>query len=714
MPEAMSQLNSMRTLAGKVGSKMKSLGNTMSSVGQSMLTFVSLPIAGALGYSIKQASDLNETISKTDVVFGNASDAVLEWSTNTLKSVGLAQGTSLDMVSTYGDMATSMGYNQEKASELSMSIVELAGDMASFKNMNPEQVHTALTGIFTGETEALKSLGIVMTETNLKEYARQQGITKSIEDMTQAEKVQLRYNYVMDMASNSIGDFTRTQDSSANQMRIFTESIKELGAKIGELLLPTFTEIVKWLNKAVEWFSKLDPSIQGIIVKLALFLAVIAPILIAGGFLISTLGTIITFIAGLSIEVVAIVLVITGFVAVLAGVIIKTGLWRDILERLKVVGGLVLNVLKEMWEALKQGEDPISKALEMLQKLTSKNTDLSNAIGLLKEKWEFFSSRVKELLEDLWTKFQEAWAGIWEVVQPFFQRLQDEVLPIFIETVGYILELLGEMASNFKENLDLIWEAWKKVWNKIKPYVESALDLTATIIKNSMEIIKNTVKLAIAILKGDWKGAWTAIKNIIKAGSNNSVAIWKKFKSLVIKVIKSLASMAKSRIKQLGSDLVSAIKAKNNLMYNAGKNLMRMLISGISSKIQAIKDKVSTVSGIVGDFLGWSSPTKEGAGKNSHKWMPNMMNMFKQGILDNIPAIQSALEAVGATIQENQPVITPGFSEALDTTSSTSGKNSSNVVLQVNNPKIFDTNDINKFMTPVVARLRQVLGGVNL
>ena len=128
------------------------------------------------------------------------------------------------MASLFGDMGTSMGLPTDAAAKMSMSLTGLAGDLASFKNLSLDEVQTALAGVFTGETESLKRLGIVMTETNLDAYALANGFGKTTNEMTQAEKVQLRYAYIMEMTKNAQGDYARTADGTANSIRTFQES----------------------------------------------------------------------------------------------------------------------------------------------------------------------------------------------------------------------------------------------------------------------------------------------------------------------------------------------------------------------------------------------------------------------------------------------------------------------------------------------------------
>jgi hypothetical protein len=266
------------------------LGNKIKSVGQSMTVGLTLPIIAAGGAMVKMASDMEETINKVDVSFGNSSDKVKEWAKDSIKSMGLAQQSALDSAALYGDMATGMGLSQEKASQMAMSLTQLGADLASFKNISNDVAKTALKSIFTGETESLKNLGVVMTQTNLEQFAMSKGIRKKIKDMTEAEKIQLRYNYVMEQTKNAHGDFIRTGGGASNQMRMFQENLKELGVTFGQYILPYFTAAVKKLNEMLVAFNNLSPGVKKTILVIGAILAVIGPALTVIGSLIASVN----------------------------------------------------------------------------------------------------------------------------------------------------------------------------------------------------------------------------------------------------------------------------------------------------------------------------------------------------------------------------------------------------------------------------------------
>ncbi len=141
-----------RAMAG-VSGKLTSVGKTMSNVGSTMTAMVTLPIVAGAAYAVKAASDLNETMNKVEVAFKDNAKEVLDWSKTSIKSMGLARQSALDAAALFGDMGTSMGLSTKEASKMSMSMVQLGADLASFKNIPIAEAQTALDGVLTGETE---------------------------------------------------------------------------------------------------------------------------------------------------------------------------------------------------------------------------------------------------------------------------------------------------------------------------------------------------------------------------------------------------------------------------------------------------------------------------------------------------------------------------------------------------------------------------------
>jgi hypothetical protein len=298
-----------------VGRQMEATGKKMQSIGRGMSTYLTLPVLAAGAAAIKMASDYDESMNKVEVAFKGSSFQVREFAKTTLESFGIAEGTALDMAAAYGDMGTSMGLTNGEAAKMSTSLVGLAGDLASFKNISIDVANTALASIFTGETESLKKMGIVMTVVNLQNFALQSGIKKTYEAMSQAEKVNLRYNYILSVTKNAQGDFTRTQGGAANQSRIFTESLKQLGQQLGSVILPLFTKIITAINGKVKAFLDLSDATKTTIVVVAGLVAVVGPLLIVIGSIVAIIPTLVAGFAVLS----------GAILPILAGVVLLYG-----------------------------------------------------------------------------------------------------------------------------------------------------------------------------------------------------------------------------------------------------------------------------------------------------------------------------------------------------------------------------------------------------
>ena len=210
------------------------------------------------------ASDLEEVQNVVDVSFGDMSDEVEKFANSAIQNFGMSALTAKRMASTFMSMANGMGLAAKDGKNMSLQLTALAGDMASFYNVEQDVAQTALNSIFTGETESLKKFGIVLTEANLNAFALSRGITKSYNAMSQAEKVALRYQYVLKATANAQGDFARTSSSWANQVRILKEQWSQLIGILGKGLIAALTPIVKALNKLLSYLIAIGNAIASL------------------------------------------------------------------------------------------------------------------------------------------------------------------------------------------------------------------------------------------------------------------------------------------------------------------------------------------------------------------------------------------------------------------------------------------------------------------
>lgn len=296
------------------GQKISETGDKITKLGSSM-KWLSAGAAAGLTSMFNAASDLNENLNKTEVVFDEMSDDVIAWSKTTLDSFGIAQSSALDMAAYFGDMATSMGLTREQAADLGKELVGRAGDLASFKNVSLDVAQTGLGAIFTGQAASLRRFGIVMTEANLEAFALAQGFEKQYKDMSQAEQVLLRYQFVMDATKNSAGDFANTSDGAANSVRVAKETLKEAAATLGEEVIPLVLPLIQNLTELVQGVNALDEGTKNMIVTGLAITAVASPILTIGGTIIKGIG----WIAGTGLPAITGALGTAGTAATAAG-----------------------------------------------------------------------------------------------------------------------------------------------------------------------------------------------------------------------------------------------------------------------------------------------------------------------------------------------------------------------------------------------------------
>ena len=204
---------------------------------------------------IDLGSDLAEVQNVVDVTFGSMSNQVNDFAKNAMESYGLSEKVAKQYMGTFGAMSKAFGNTTEAAYEQAAALTGLAGDVASFYNLTTDEAYTKLKSVFTGETESLKDLGVVMTQTALDEYALQQGMGKTTSAMSEQEKVALRLAFVQDRLATASGDFARTSDGWANQTRVLALRFDALKASIGQGLIAALTPVIRLLNKLMVYLQ---------------------------------------------------------------------------------------------------------------------------------------------------------------------------------------------------------------------------------------------------------------------------------------------------------------------------------------------------------------------------------------------------------------------------------------------------------------------------
>ena len=210
-------------------------------------------VGGIIGKSlITSASNLQESVSKINAVFGNSANDIIAWSETTAKALGISQQAALEAAGTFGNLFQAFGLAAPQAQEMSIRLVELAADMASFNNVPVDDAFTALRSGLSGETEPLKRFGVALNDAALKAKAMELNLISSTKGvLPQAIKTQAAYALILEQTSIQQGDVARTSDGVAFKMKSFGAQVEDVKAKIGTALIPIFSSLMSFLNDKV-------------------------------------------------------------------------------------------------------------------------------------------------------------------------------------------------------------------------------------------------------------------------------------------------------------------------------------------------------------------------------------------------------------------------------------------------------------------------------
>lgn len=241
-----SQIHSMGNYA------QKSINKSFGGIGKFIATALSTAAIGSFAKScLDLGSDLSEVQNVVDVVFPTMNSQVDAFAKNAINQFGLSETVAKRMTGTYGSMARAFGFSEKEAYNMSTALTGLAGDVASFYNMDPTEAYTKLKSVFSGETETLKDLGVVMTQSALDQYALANGFGRTTSEMTEQEKVALRLQFVTTQLSAAGGDFARTSDSWANKVRVLSLNFQTLKATLGQGFIQVLSPVISMLNNLV-------------------------------------------------------------------------------------------------------------------------------------------------------------------------------------------------------------------------------------------------------------------------------------------------------------------------------------------------------------------------------------------------------------------------------------------------------------------------------
>jgi hypothetical protein len=390
--------------------------------------------------AVNAASDLGEAINKVDVIFGNSADSVQSWSKTTAGSFGIARAEALEAAGGFGSMLQTAGLAVKESSKMSTSLVELAADMASFNNQDPSEMLQRLRSGLAGEAEPLRQFGVFISEAAIKTQAYKDGIAATGAELTEAQKVQARYNLIMAQTVKQQGDVARTADSFPNLMRKFTAQFTDLAATIGTKLLPVATAVLKWLTEQLPTaFKSAGDLVSGIVDAF------------------KSLGSMFTS---------------TGNSAKSFG-----DVWTRVWTTVK---GFIDRILPDI-------KGTIKDTIEIVRILWRQWGD--DLMRIAKAAWAFISQVIESGLKIIRNTIKVVLAllkGDWGAAWDGIKNILSAVWDVLSQTVKSGIQVIKSVITGA---LSTIKELWTNVWNTVKRVFENAWNFMLRILGNATAAI---------------------------------------------------------------------------------------------------------------------------------------------------------------------------------------------------------------------------------
>lgn len=268
----------------RIGREYKQAGRTakggLDKMGAALKTVAGLAVVGFATdrivnfgkTAVEAASDMAESTSKAEVVFGRFSEQIFDFTVDAPAKLGLSTRAALEMTGTFGNLFVALGLTEQAAAELAPDIVQLGSDLASFNNIEVEDALEKLRAGLVGEAEPLRVLGVNLNEATVKAKAFELGLGDATGQLSEAEKVQARYALILEQTGTAQGDFARTAEGLANSQRTLAAEWENFVADIGEQLIPVLLDVIPILENLIETMG--PKLVQGITTSLKWILAI--------------------------------------------------------------------------------------------------------------------------------------------------------------------------------------------------------------------------------------------------------------------------------------------------------------------------------------------------------------------------------------------------------------------------------------------------------
>lgn len=599
-------------------------------------------IAEVAKKSVELASNLVEVQNVVDTTFGESSGKIDSWSKTALNAFGLSELQAKQFNGTMGALMKSSGITGDSLVTMSENLSGLSGDFASFYNLPIEEAFEKIKSGISGETEPLKSLGINMSVANLQAYALSQGITKSYQSMNQAEQTQLRYNYLMNVSKDTQGDFNKTSDTFANQMRIAQTNLSQMGAAIATKVLPYLNKLLLVFNggglsqvgsvlsstfdNVINTLSSLKPNVEAIWNSLIKFTQISGldkvwsslnpgeafnTIQSALKGALDGFNGIVDFVnnnfGAVKTAVEAAAIGVTSYGIAIAAVTVKQKA-ALIIEALSKAWWVATGIIGAMRNgmtlaAIAQDALNIAMAANPVGMIALAIAALIAVGVLLYQNW----STIGTFFSTLWTNVKTTFMNFWNWIKSFLSQWGTVILAVVAPFIGIPL-LIVQHWSEIKAGLD-------SIWNKVKSSVSSAWASITTAVSNAWKSIVTAItnsalfKVVSAIFKGILAVVilvvyniytkvvtiWTSISTTVKAVLTTIWTVVTSIWNRIYTTISNIVTRVWNVIVTVWSTIYSTVSAILTSVWNIIVTIWTTIYNAVSAVLKSIWNVIVTI-----------------------------------------------------------------------------------------------------------------------
>jgi hypothetical protein len=493
-----------------------------------------------IGDSIGAASNLNETVSASQAIFGRSAGSISSWAENAATKFGLSKQAAIEAATGFGDMFQQIGFTQTAATRNSKSIVQMATDLGSFKNLPTGEVLDMISGAMRGEYDSLQRVIPNINAARVEHEALTESGKKQASQLTAQEKAQATMNIIQKDGSRAMGDFAKTSGGAANQTKIMQAQTEDLKASLGTSLLP----VVKTLMGV--FTTVFLPILKGIADWIGKNQALIGPLVIILGILAAAI-----WVVNIALDANPIVLIIMGIMALIAAVVLLVTNWDAVVKFLTVVWqgfitwvvGVIIGFVG-WWNGVWAGFGAWIASV------------WNGFIGWIRGLWQGFINWVVAVV----VGFNAIWAATWNLIGATIRNIWNGFIS-WIRAVwqGFISWILA-VVSGFVGG-------WNALWSRVGSFINSVWSNVVNFARGAWNGLIGWFRSIPGMIMGVFNGAMSWLgsigRNIVQGLWNGLRGAWDNFMSWWNGIVGGITDVAKALL---------GIHSPSTVMYEIGVN----------------------------------------------------------------------------------------------------------------------------------------------